>query len=104
MLPEILEQARKGRDKVKFIYSIVNFQNPSGYTLSASRRKKLLEIAETFGVPVLEDDPYGHLRFDGEHEPTIFSMDRSGLVIYACSFSKILAPEPGSRGLSAPRK
>lgn len=92
LLPDILEQARKGRDKVKFIYSIVNFQNPSGYTLSASRREKLLEIAETFGVPVFEDDPYGHLRFDGDNVPTIFSMDKNGLVIYACSFSKILAP------------
>ncbi len=92
LLPDILEQARKGRDRIKFIYSIVNFQNPSGYTLSGSRRKKLLEIAETFGVPIFEDDPYGHLRYDGDHEPTIFSMDRNDLVIYACSFSKILAP------------
>ncbi|HDQ92925.1 MAG TPA: PLP-dependent aminotransferase family protein [Synergistetes bacterium] len=92
LIPEILEQARQGRDRVKFIYSIVNFQNPSGYTLSAPRRKRLLEIAVEYGVPIFEDDPYGHLRYDGSHEPTIFSMDNDEMVVYACSFSKILAP------------
>jgi 2-aminoadipate transaminase len=91
-LPEKIEAARKAGSAVKFIYTIVNFQNPSGAVLSAARRRRLLEIAESRDLVILEDDPYGHLRYDGEHEPTIFSMDGSGRVVYACSFSKILAP------------
>jgi 2-aminoadipate transaminase len=92
LLEEKLERARAGGKEVKLIYSIVNFQNPSGSTLTAARRKELLEVASRHGIPILEDDPYGHLRFDGEHEPTLFSMDAEGIVLYACSFSKILAP------------
>jgi 2-aminoadipate transaminase len=92
LLPERVERARSDGMTVKFIYSIVNFQNPSGAVLSGGRRAKLLEIAEAYDLVVLEDDPYGHLRYEGEHEPTIFSMDKSGRVVYACSFSKILAP------------
>jgi len=92
LLPEKLDRAAAEGKKVKFIYSIVNFQNPSGYTLSAARRKMLLDVALCRGIPILEDDPYGHLRFEGEHEPTLFSMDTEGIVAYACSFSKILAP------------
>lgn len=92
MLPEVIEKALKEGKKIKFIYTIVNFQNPSGATLSAERRKKLLEIADKYDILVFEDDPYGHLRYEGAHEPTIFSMDKNNRVIYACSFSKILAP------------
>jgi 2-aminoadipate transaminase len=92
LLPEKLDRAAAEGKKVKFIYSIVNFQNPSGYTLSAARREMLLEVAASWGIPILEDDPYGHLRFEGKHEPTLFSMDTEGIVAYACSFSKILAP------------
>jgi 2-aminoadipate transaminase len=92
MLPEIIETSMRAEIPIKFIYSIVNFQNPSGATLSVSRRRELLEIAERYDLIILEDDPYGHLRYEGEHEPTIFSMDKSGRVVYACSFSKILAP------------
>ncbi len=104
LIPEILEQARQGRDRVKFIYSIVNFQNPSGYTLSAPRRKKLLEIAVENGIPIFEDDPYGHLRYDGSHEPTIFSMDNDDMVLYACSFSKILAPGTRVAWVTGPKE
>ena len=68
------------------------FQNPSGATLTKERRAKLLEIAEKYDLVIFEDDPYGHLRYNGEHVPTIFSMDKGGRVVYACSFSKILAP------------
>ncbi|MCC8056613.1 PLP-dependent aminotransferase family protein [Cloacibacillus sp.] len=92
LLPGVIEQGRKDGHKIKFIYSIVNFQNPSGATLSKERRAKLLEIAEKYDLIIFEDDPYGHLRYNGEHVPTIFSMDKSGRVVYACSFSKILAP------------
>ena len=92
LLPGVIEQGRKDGHKIKFIYTIVNFQNPSGATLSADRRAKLLEIAEKYDLIIFEDDPYGHLRYNGEHVPTIFSMDKQGRVVYACSFSKILAP------------
>lgn len=92
LLPELVETARKEGKNIKFVYTIVNFQNPSGYTLTAERRKRLLEIAEQYDLLIFEDDPYGHLRYEGEHEPTIFSLDKSGRVVYACSFSKILAP------------
>lgn len=92
LLPERIETLRREGKRIKFIYSIVNFQNPSGYTLSAARRHALLDIARKYALPIFEDDPYGHLRFEGAHEPTIFSMDKDGIVLYACSFSKILAP------------
>ena len=92
LLPEIIETAIKEGKNIKFIYTIVNFQNPSGSTLSAERRKQLLEVAERYDLLVFEDDPYGHLRYDGEDVPTLFSMDTVGRVVYACSFSKILAP------------
>jgi 2-aminoadipate transaminase len=92
LLPKMIESARNSGHALKFIYTIVNFQNPAGSTLSAERRKKLLEIAGFYDIIVFEDDPYGHLRYDGTDEPTLFSMDTDGRVIYACSFSKILAP------------
>ncbi len=91
-IPGLIERARKEGKKVKFIYTIVNFHNPAGVTLSVERRRKLLEIASKEGILIFEDDPYGHLRYDGDHLPTIFSMDNEGLVLFACSFSKILAP------------
>jgi 2-aminoadipate transaminase len=91
-LPGIIEEARSSGKKIKFIYCIVNFQNPSGCTLSAARRKQLLDTARKYNLIIFEDDPYGHLRYEGKHIPTIFSMDTDGRVIYACSFSKILAP------------
>ena len=94
MIPAVIEQGRKDGHRIKFIYTIVNFQNPSGSTLSEDRRAKLLDIAEKYDLIIFEDDPYGHLRYTGDHVPTIFSMDKkqSGRVVYACSFSKILAP------------
>ena len=95
LLPGILDRAAAEGHRVKFVYAIVNFQNPSGATLSASRRKALLELAKERDLILFEDDPYGHLRYDGVSDPTIFSQDDEGRVVYACSFSKILAP--GSR-------
>jgi 2-aminoadipate transaminase len=92
LLPEIIEKANKQGKKIKFIYTIVNFHNPLGCDLSVERRKKLLEIAEEHNILILEDDPYGYVRFDGEDPPTIYSMDTTGRVLFACSFSKILAP------------
>lgn len=91
-LPRVIEEGRKNGHRIKFIYTIVNFQNPSGSTLTTERRRKLLDIAEEYDLIIFEDDPYGHLRYRGEHEPTIFSMDGGNRVVYACTFSKILAP------------
>jgi 2-aminoadipate transaminase len=86
----------------KFIYVLPNFQNPSGVTLSLERRKQLIQLADRYGVPIIEDDPYGQLRYDGENIPTIVSLDGeyrgknggcySGNVIYLSTFSKLLAP------------
>lgn len=92
LLPQMIETCRDSGNAVKFVYSIVNFQNPSGSTLSGERRRELLGIASKYDLIILEDDPYGHLRYDGAHAPTIFSMDTEERVLYACSFSKILAP------------
>jgi 2-aminoadipate transaminase len=86
----------------KFIYVLPNFQNPSGSTLSLERRKRLVLLADQYGVPIVEDDPYGQLRYDGEHLPSVVYLDNhfrndgeaeySGNVIYLSTFSKLLAP------------
>ena len=89
---EKLEEALKNNDGVKFIYTIPTFQNPTGTTMSLEKRKKLLELASKYNVLVLEDNPYGDLRFSGEDVPTLKSLDTEGRVIYAGSFSKILSP------------
>lgn len=89
---EILEEKLKNSENVRFIYTIPNFQNPSGATMSLEKRKKVYELAKKYGVMILEDNPYGDLRVAGEDVPSIKSMDEDGIVIYAGSFSKILAP------------
>jgi len=85
----------------KFIYVLPNFQNPTGATMSLERRKKLVDLADRYGVPIIEDDPYGQLRFEGEHLPAVEVLDSrtraangcySGNVIYLSTFSKLLAP------------
>lgn len=87
-----LEETLKANSNAKFIYTIPNFQNPSGSTMSLEKRKRLYELAVEYGVIILEDNPYGDLRVSGEKLPTIKSMDTEGIVLYAGSFSKILAP------------
>lgn len=89
---DALEEALKTTENVKFIYTIPNFQNPSGTTMSLEKRKRLYELAVQYGVIILEDNPYGDLRTEGESLPTIKSMDTEGVVVYAGSFSKILSP------------
>jgi 2-aminoadipate transaminase len=87
----------------KFMYILPNFQNPGGVTLSAERRRELIAIADRYGVPIIEDDPYGELRFEGEHLPPLVVIDCQqlngrgdcfdrGNVIYLSTFSKTLAP------------
>ena len=92
MIPEKLEQALKENPRTAFIYVIPNFQNPTGKTTSLERRKAILQLAYKYNVLVLEDNPYGDLRFAGIDVPTIKSMDTRGHVIYAGSFSKVLSP------------
>src|SRR5919206_4703702 len=83
--------AREGR-RPKFIYTIPNFQNPAGVTLSLPRRRRLVEIAQERELLVLEDNPYGLLRFEGDPLPTLASLDGGEFVIYLGTFSKILSP------------
>lgn len=89
---EALENALKTEKNVKFIYTIPTFQNPSGVTTSLQKRKAIYELAKKYNVMILEDNPYGELRYSGEDVPTIKSMDKDGIVIYAGSFSKVIAP------------
>jgi 2-aminoadipate transaminase len=89
---EYLEDEILKKEKIKLIYTIPTFQNPSGITMSLEKRKKLLELASKYDFFILEDNPYGELRYKGENVPTIKSMDKEGRVIYAGSFSKTLSP------------
>lgn len=89
---DALEEVLKTTDNIKFIYTIPNFQNPAGATMSYEKRKRLYALAREYGIMILEDNPYGDLRVAGEKIPTIKSMDTEGIVIYAGSFSKVLAP------------
>ena len=87
-----LERAFQEEKNVRFIYTIPNFQNPAGVTMSLAKRRRVYELAKQYGVLILEDNPYGDLRVAGEHVPAIKSFDEDGIVIYAGSFSKILSP------------
>ena len=89
--PDALEAAIKANPRVKLLYLIPTFQNPTGITTSAKKRRRIYEIAKKYSLPILEDNPYGELRFAGEEVPTIKQMDTDGLVIYCSSFSKILS-------------
>ncbi|MDF2520983.1 MAG: PLP-dependent aminotransferase family protein [Clostridia bacterium] len=92
MIMEELEKALEQNPNAKFIYTIPDFQNPTGRTMSLERRKKLLELAYKYNIPVVEDNPYGELRFEGEILPALKSMDTKGLVIYLGTFSKTFCP------------
>jgi 2-aminoadipate transaminase len=90
------------RSGPKFMYVLPNFQNPGGTTLSEGRRHELVLLADRFGIPIIEDDPYGQLRFEGEHLTPLIVLDRENLrrddgysignVLYLSTFSKTLAP------------
>jgi 2-aminoadipate transaminase len=85
------ELAAAGR-RPKFIYTIPTFQNPAGVTMSLERRRRLVALAAERELLVLEDNPYGLLRYEGEAPPTLFSLDGGAFVIYLGTFSKILSP------------
>ena len=89
--PDELEKTIKANPKAKLIYLIPTFQNPAGLTTSYEKRKKIYEVAKKYKLPIIEDNPYGELRFAGEDIPTIKSFDDEGLVIYCSTFSKILS-------------
>lgn len=89
---EQLEAALQKHQRVAFMYLIPNFQNPTGKTMSLEKRKAVLELAYKYNILILEDNPYGDLRFIGEDIPSIKSLDTKGHVIYAGTFSKTLAP------------
>jgi len=91
VIPEEVEKAAKEHHP-KLFYVIPNFQNPSGRTLSAERRKAIAQLAKKYGFLVLEDDPYRDLRYEGQHLPTIKEFDEDGYVVYMGSFSKIVSP------------
>ena len=92
MIMEELEKILEVTENVKMIYVIPDFQNPTGITWTLERRKKFIEIISKYEIPVLEDNPYGELRFEGESLPSLKSMDKKGLVIFLGTFSKILCP------------
>ncbi len=87
-----LEDFLKAEPKAKFIYVVPDFQNPTGRTWSLERRMGLVEIADHYGVPVIEDNPYADLRFEGEPFPSVKSFDRNGIVVHLGTFSKIFCP------------
>ena len=89
--PAALEKALAEYPNTKMIYLIPTFQNPAGITTSAEKRRAIYEIARRHSVVILEDNPYGELRFAGTDVPTIKSMDEDGIVVYCSSFSKILS-------------
>lgn len=92
MIMEELDRILAETENVKLIYVIPDFQNPSGRTWSLERRKQFMEIIKKHGIPAIEDNPYGDLRFKGEYLPALKSIDEEGLIIYMGTFSKILAP------------
>ena len=89
---DALEAALKANPNAKLLYTIPSFQNPTGITTTLEKRKKVYALACKYNIAILEDNPYGELRFAGEDVPTIKSMDTEGRVLYAGSFSKVMAP------------
>lgn len=92
MVMEELDKILATTDKVKMIYVIPDFQNPTGRTWSLDRRNKFMEIVNKYEIPVIEDNPYGELRFEGDYLPSLKSLDTKGLVIFLGTFSKIFCP------------
>lgn len=102
--PQLLEDALKANKNTKVIYLIPNFQNPTGKCTSYERRKQVYTLAQKYDVMILEDNPYGEIRFDGENIPSVKSLDTDGRVIYCGSFSKVLAPGIRVGFVSAPKE
>ncbi|MBI3958587.1 MAG: PLP-dependent aminotransferase family protein [Chloroflexi bacterium] len=88
----------------KFIYTVPTFQNPQGWTMSLARRKAMVALCQRYGVPILEDDCYVDLRFEGQDVTSLHALDDTGLVMYVASFSKIIAPGMRLGYLTAPKE
>ena len=99
-----LEALRREGTRCKLIYTIDNFQNPSGPTMSVRRRQELVELAHEFDTFILEDDAYGELRFEGDHLPSLYALDTGGRVIRAGTVSKILGAGFRLGWLCAPKE
>lgn len=107
-LAETLRRLEASGERPKFLYTVSNFQNPTGVTLAAERRQALLDVAEQYHLPIVEDDPYGELRYSGEPIPPLAALDieRHGQphhVVYLSTFSKLLAPGLRIGWVTAPR-
>ena len=96
MIPEKLEEVlmlmKKVGEKPKFIYVIPDFQNPAGITMPTARRKEIIKIAKKYDVLIVEDSPYKELRFEGEHQASLYALDKTGHIITFGTFSKIFLP------------
>lgn len=90
--PDALEAELQRGGDVSFLYTIPTFQNPSGRTLGVERRRRLAELAAEHSLDVLEDDPYGLVRYEGEAPPSLLSLDQGGTMTFTSSFSKTVAP------------
>ena len=101
LLAEELERIGKGNPRLKFLYTIPNFQNPGGVTMTPARRKRLLELADEYGFMVVEDDPYGRLRYDGGHVLPLKAL--SDDVVYLGTVSKVFAPGLRTGWIVAPK-
>lgn len=108
MIPDAVEEAIRTASaegkKPKLIYTVPTFQNPQGWTMSLARRKALVKLSQQYDVPILEDDCYVDLRFEGTDVPSIHSLDNTGRVLYVASFSKIIAPGMRLGYLTGPRQ
>ncbi len=89
---DLVRVLREAKRKPKLLYLVPNFQNPSGNTLSLQRRKDVVSIAAEYGIPIYEDDPYGRLRYSGEHLPSLMAIAKSRNCIYMSTVSKTIAP------------
>ncbi len=92
LMTDVLEQNLKEGQRIKLLYTVPDFHNPTGITLSLARRQHLIQLANQYDFIILEDSPYREVRYQGDKVPTLKSMDTQGRVIYFGSFSKILAP------------
>ena len=101
---EGLQKSLEDHPEAKFLYVIPNFQNPSGVTMSLEKRKAVYELCAKRSVLIIEDNPYGELRFSGKSLPSIKSMDTEGIVVYCGSFSKVISPGLRVGFLCAPKE
>lgn len=92
VIPEELDKILATTPNCKFMYVIPEFQNPTGISWTMERREKFMEVVNKYELPVLEDNPYGELRYEGKRLPTLKSMDTKGLVMFLGTFSKIFCP------------